>query len=66
MFHSATVCRQAKDHDGALRAFELMRQRGLHKGVTTSTWNRLIHSATASSTASTEKAFEVSGRTVVT
>ncbi|CAI5517193.1 unnamed protein product [Closterium sp. Naga37s-1] len=54
-----TACTKAGDHDGALKAFGMMRERGYTRAITTSTFNKLIHSAAATPSASTETAFQV-------
>ncbi|GJP32029.1 hypothetical protein CLOM_g16574 [Closterium sp. NIES-68] len=54
-----TACTKAGDHEGALRAFDMMRSRGFTRAVTTSTFNKLIHSAAAAPSASTETAFQL-------
>ncbi|CAI6010298.1 unnamed protein product [Closterium sp. NIES-65] len=54
-----TACTKAGDHEGALRAFGMMRERGYTRAITTSTFNKLIHSAAAAPSASTETAFQL-------
>ncbi|CAI7784616.1 unnamed protein product [Closterium sp. NIES-54] len=54
-----TACTKAGDHDGALKAFGMMRERGYTRAITTSTFNKLIHSAAATPSASTETAFQL-------
>ncbi|CAI5471561.1 unnamed protein product [Closterium sp. Yama58-4] len=54
-----TACTKAGDHEGALKAFSMMRERGYTRAITTSTFNKLIHSAAASPSASTETAFQL-------
>ncbi|CAI5457975.1 unnamed protein product [Closterium sp. Yama58-4] len=54
-----TACTKAGDHEGALKAFNMMRKRGYTRAITTSTFNKLIHSAAAAPSASTETAFQL-------
>ena len=48
---------QGGDHEGALRAFDLMHEKGFTSAITPSTYNKLIHSG--SKCASLDAAFQV-------